>query len=175
MLTVSGLIVVVAGGAAMARGELFLGAGMYLLGNLFDSLDGELARKGSLQTAIGPFLDSICDHLGDFALFSGILWFYLQQEAHGAVMLIFFAMFGSIFNSHVRSRAGMIGMDTKRVGAFTRLERMIVILLGILINQVTLAFAILAFFTTISALQRILYVISPKNQKNPSGIPPLPG
>ncbi len=130
-----------------------------VLGGLLDVLDGELARLTNSQTAVGAFLDSICDHVGDLALYMGFLWRFFANNNHLGTILVFVAMFGSVFGSHVRSRAGMVGIDLKRVGWFTRLERVLVMILGAVFNQLILAFWVLAVMNNFSALQRIFYTL----------------
>jgi phosphatidylglycerophosphate synthase len=157
MLTVAGLGAVIVAGVFFAAGRLALGAGMVLLGGFLDSLDGELARLEGGPSPFGGFLDSICDHCGDFAMYLGLLWLYLQHNALSEIMLIFVALFASVFGSHVRARAGMAGIDTKTVGIFTRAERTLVLVAGLLLDKVVIALWILAIFNSFSALQRVIY------------------
>ena len=76
----------------------------------------------------------------------------------GFVFTILAGLFGSVVGSHIRSRAGMVGIDAKTIGVFTRFERTLVIAIGILINQLTIALWVLAILNNFSALQRIIYV-----------------
>ncbi len=165
MLTVAGLCAVIVAGIFFAFGRMIPGAGMLLLGGLLDSLDGELSRMTGTPSSFGRFLDSICDHCGDFAMYLGLLLFYLQNNATVEVVLLFVAAFGSVFGSHVRSRAGMIGIDTKTVGIFTRAERTLVLVIGILVGKINIALWILAIFNSLSALQRVIYAIRASHQR----------
>ncbi len=159
MLTIASLVIVIIAGILFAFSQTTLGAWMILLGGLLDSLDGELSRMTDADSRFGGFLDSICDHCGDFAMYLGLLWLYLQRGATVEVALIFVAMFASVFGSHVRSRAGMAGIDTKTIGVFTRAERTLVLVIGILIGKINIALWILAIFNSLSALQRVIYTI----------------
>ena len=49
------------------------------------------------------------------------------------------------------------------MGLFTRTERVIVLALGLLLNQVTVALAIIALFSFITVSQRLVYVWQKKN------------
>ncbi len=158
-LTVAGLLAEVAAGLLLAFNQLTWGLGALLLGQAFDTLDGELARLSHTASPLGGFLDSICDHYGDLAVYLGLLWYFLQQDARLQVVLILLSLFGSVFGSHVRSRAGMAGVDTKEVGIFTRFERTLVIAAGILLHQWTIALGVLAVLTNLSALQRVIYTL----------------
>src|SRR5207253_10193985 len=107
-------------------------------------------------TKLGAFLDSVCDHSGDFALSLGLLWLYLSNRASTEVVLIFVALFGSMLGSHARSRAGMAGIETKEVGLVTRFERILILSVGLFTPWTTIALWILAVLNPIAALQRII-------------------
>ncbi len=159
MLTVASLAVAILAGVFFAYGKTTLGAWVLLFAGFLDGIDGELARVTGVKSRFGEFLDSICDHCGDFAFYLGLLFPYLKRNALIEVILIFVALFASVFGSHVRSRAGMVGIDTKTIGIFTRCERIFILVIGILIGQETLALWVLAIFNSFSALQRIIYAI----------------
>ncbi len=156
-VSIAGLLAHIAAGLLFALNLAPWGLAGLLVGQVLDTLDGELARQCCQDLRFGGFLDSVCDHLGDLAVYLGLLWRILGLNNHTAIILVFVAMFGSVFGSHVRSRAGMAGIDTKRVGIFTRFERTLVLAIGILLNQLTIALWVLAVFNNFSALQRILH------------------
>jgi CDP-diacylglycerol---glycerol-3-phosphate 3-phosphatidyltransferase len=166
MLTVASLLVAVTAGILFAYDRSIPGAWILLFAGFLDGIDGELARIQNIKSPFGGFLDSICDHLGDFAVYMGLLLPSLRRNAWHEVVLIFIAMFASVFGSHVRSRAGMVGIDTKAVGIFTRCERIFILVIGILIGKETLAFWALAVFNSLSALQRTIYTIRASRKNN---------
>jgi CDP-diacylglycerol---glycerol-3-phosphate 3-phosphatidyltransferase len=159
MLTIGSLLLMLVSGFVFSQNHLFIGGVFLLLGGLLDGIDGELARMTNHATKFGAFLDSICDHLGDFALNLGLLWLYLGKRASTEVVLIVVALFGSVFGSLVRSRAAMVGIETKDVGLVTRFERILLLLLGVFTGWITIALWILAVLNNLAALQRILYVV----------------
>jgi len=163
-LTVVSLFVVVIAGILLALGKTVLGAGILLLGGFLDGIDGALAQITGVKSPLGGFLDSICDHCGDFAVYLGLLFRSLPSNSAVQIILIFIAMFASIFGSHVRSRAGMVGIDTKTVGVFTRAERILVLVICILAHQLTIALWILAIFNSFSALQRVVSTVHTTHQ-----------
>ena len=166
MLTVASLCVAIFAGVLFAFDQTVLGACIILLAGFFDSLDGELSRVSGTNSPFGGFLDSICDHCGDFAIYLGLLLLALQNSAVDQVIIIFIAAFASVFGSHVRSRAGMVGIDTKTIGLFTRAERNLVLIISILIGQLTIGLWMLAIFNSLSALQRIIYAIRASRQND---------
>jgi phosphatidylglycerophosphate synthase len=159
ILTIASLLVVILAGILFAFNETFLGAWILLFGGFLDGIDGEMARVTGIKSSFGAFLDSICDHCGDFAIYLGLLFLYLQSHATAEIILIFVALFASVFGSHVRSRAGMLGIDIKTIGIFTRCERIFLLVIGILIGKVTIALWGLALFNSFSALQRVIFTM----------------
>jgi phosphatidylglycerophosphate synthase len=155
-LTLLGLAAVAASGLLLGLEHWGWAAALLLLGQVFDSLDGELARARGQATPYGAFLDSVCDHYGDLAVYLGLLWHSLQVSSTADIVLITLALFGSVFGSHVRARASLLGVDTRWAGLFTRFERSLVLIVGILANQITVALAVLALLNNFSALQRIV-------------------
>ena len=158
-VTIAGLATAVVSGILLSQGHLGLGACLLLLGGLLDAVDGELARLLGRETPFGSFLDSISDHCGDFAVYLGLLWLFQNGETRTEVLLIFVASFGSVFGSQVRSRAKMVGIETKDIGPFTRCERILVLALGLFSGKVTAALWILAVINNFSAAQRLIYTV----------------
>jgi CDP-diacylglycerol--glycerol-3-phosphate 3-phosphatidyltransferase len=158
-LTLAGLVMIGLAGVAIGMGQHVLGALGLLLSGIFDSLDGELARQGHFQSPLGPFIDSVADHYGDLAVYMGMAWWALQRNEQTLVILVLLAMFGTLIGSHIRSRAGMIGVDTRWAGLFTRAERTIVWIVGLLTGWVLPALIILALASNFSALQRLVYTL----------------
>jgi len=159
MLTIASMLIIMLAGILLASGKSILGACVLMFGAFLDGIDGELARVSNVKSSFGAFLDSICDHCGDFALYLGLLIPYIQKNAFEEIILIFVAMFGSVFGSHVRSRAGMIAVDIKTIGFFTRFERILLLFICLLIGRVEIALWGLAIFNSFSALQRVMYTI----------------
>jgi CDP-diacylglycerol--glycerol-3-phosphate 3-phosphatidyltransferase len=159
-LTAAGLLAAIAAGA-LAAGSALPAAGIVLLvSGTLDALDGELARQRDEATAFGAFLDSVADHYGDLAIYLGIAWLMIAAGDTTLVMLTMIAMFGSVMGSHIRSRGGMMGLETKDVGLFTRAERIVVLVAGLLSGFVPAAMLVLAVANNVSALQRLAHLIA---------------
>ncbi len=158
MVTLASLALSVISGFTLSQGYLALGACLLLTGGLLDAIDGELARFLKCESQMGGFVDSVSDHCGDFSIYMGLLFFSMERGMTINILLIFIASFGSLFASHVRSRAAMAGVDTRDVGVFTRCERILALALGLLTMRVTIALAVLAIFNNFSAAQRLIYV-----------------
>src|SRR4029450_1973165 len=86
LLTVIG--VAINGGSRLLSGSrLFFWAGIILIvANLFDMLDGQVARLSGRVTRFGGFLDSSLDRLSDMVVFVGLMVFYARDtEFHSTL------------------------------------------------------------------------------------------
>ncbi len=123
----------------------------------FDALDGALARESGRNTPFGAFLDSTLDRISEVLLFLGLLAraFATQDPALGLGSLI--ALSGSLLVSYTRARSEGIGRDT-RAGIFGRLERMLVLVAGLALNQPAATVALVALGAWVTVAQRVLDV-----------------
>lgn len=146
--------------------EHFLWAGfLVLFSGLFDLLDGALARLTNQTTSFGALLDSVVDRFSEALLFLGFLVLYLREPSELGVVLVFLALIGSFLVSYIRARAEGIGIQC-HVGWFTRAERVVVLVLGLLLNQVLIALAILVILTFVTVGQRLVYVWRKSKRKD---------
>jgi phosphatidylglycerophosphate synthase len=67
-VVLAGLAAGLAAAVEIARGELYVAAGLVLLKTLLDGADGALARAADRVTAFGRYLDSDCDLVVNAAL-----------------------------------------------------------------------------------------------------------
>jgi len=143
---------------AIVIGYFLLGGVLVLVSGLFDLLDGALARFTKQSTKFGAILDSTIDRISEAAIFCGLLIWYLPKEgATLEIVAIFAALIGSFLVSYIRARAEGLGLEC-RVGLFTRAERVIVLAVGLLVNQVFIALWVLVVFVYITVAQRLLYL-----------------
>ncbi len=153
-VTVLGFVLNAIGGVMLSMGRFGLAAVLITLGGTLDGLDGLIARAAGKVSPFGAFLDSVLDRWSETVAFLGLLIWYLQAGKSAEVILIYVALASSLLVSYTRARAEGIGAQCKG-GAFTRLERVIVFVAGLILNQMTIALWILAIFATLTALQRI--------------------
>src|ERR1043166_9131646 len=76
-ITTVGTLVVISSGLAFGTGAVRLGGVLLLLSGLFDILDGQGARHGGKTTTFGAFYDSTLDRIGEGAVFSGLIFYFL--------------------------------------------------------------------------------------------------
>jgi CDP-diacylglycerol--glycerol-3-phosphate 3-phosphatidyltransferase len=142
----------------IATGHFLLGGVLVLVAGLVDLLDGALARLTEQATRFGAILDSVVDRISEAAILCGLLiWYIPQEEAGLGIVLIFVVLIGSFLVSYIRARAEGLGWQCQ-VGLFTRAERVIVLAIGLLVNQIFIALCVLAVFVFITIVQRLVYL-----------------
>lgn len=159
-ITIAGLIVVFIGTMAIATGQLQLGGIILLCGLPLDALDGAVARAMNRKDVFGAVLDSTLDRYADGFIFAGLSYHFAVHDRFDLLVLSLAAGMGSFLVSYVRARAEGVGLSVK-VGWFSRLERVTVILLMLLIpiaGVLELGVFILAIGSNISGMQRLWYV-----------------
>ena len=142
----------------IATGHFIIGGVLVLVAGLFDLLDGALARFTKQTTKFGAILDSVADRISEAAIFCGLLvWYIPQQTTSLEIVLIFVVLIGSFLVSYIRARAEGLGWQCQ-VGLFTRAERVIVLAIGLLINQIFIVLCVLVVFVFFTVVQRLVYL-----------------
>lgn len=142
---------------ALAKGHLRAGGALLALASLFDALDGSVAREMGWTTTFGGFLDSVVDRFSEGTVLFGLMIYYLQAGATLEPALIYVAVFGSLMVSYTRARAEGLDIQCKE-GLFTRFERVILLVVGLLAAQARLVLWALAILTVFTSLQRVYHV-----------------
>ena len=156
-LTILGYLVHLPVMYVLATGRLQLGGVLVALAGLVDTLDGALARETGQDSQFGAFLDSVSDRYSEGTVLFGLFLWYLGTGARLELALIFIALLGSIMVSYARARAEALGFGC-RVGLLTRLERVILIAVGLVVQRVQLMLWAMAIFTNVTAIHRIYHV-----------------
>jgi CDP-diacylglycerol--glycerol-3-phosphate 3-phosphatidyltransferase len=156
-LTLINLALNIGAAYVIAMGHFIIGGVLVLVSGLFDLLDGALARFTKKTTKFGAILDSTVDRISEAAILCGLLIWYIPQGASLKMVLIFAVLIGSFLVSYIRARAEGLGWQCQ-VGLFTRAERVIVLAIGLLINQIFIALCVLVVFVFITVVQRLVYL-----------------
>src|SRR5881396_503969 len=77
-ITTVGTVVVIVSGVAFGVGAIRWGGLLLLLSGILDLLDGQVARQGGKITTFGAFYDSTLDRIGEGAVFSGLIFYFLS-------------------------------------------------------------------------------------------------
>ena len=153
-VTVLGLLGSIGAGVLVALGyPLWAGVILLLMAPL-DAVDGTMARLSGKSSKFGAFLDSFIDRYDELFVYAGILYWYTTQNDLLGVMLCFAAASGAVMVSYARARAEALGFEAK-VGVMTRVERAIVMIVGLLFGIVPIALGIIAVLAHLTALLRL--------------------
>ena len=159
MVSIIGLIAYGASGLALGMGHPAVAGWLLAVFGPLDAVDGMLAREQGQVSPFGAFLDSTVDRYAEFFLFLGLMT-YLILHGQGGLLeaaLVLSAMTGSLLVSYTRARAEALGFNCK-VGVLTRFERLFLLAVGLIFGWIYPILVILAVFTHITALQRIIHV-----------------
>ncbi len=134
VLTVIGVMIAVACGLLFGIGEFFWAGIVLIIANIFDMLDGNVARLTGNVTRFGGFLDSSLDRISDMIAFIGIMVFYASNTPQRSVTNVFLAglgMMSSVMVSYTAARADSLGVKAN-VGFLQRPERIVLLIIGAL-------------------------------------------
>lgn len=136
----------------------------------FDQLDGVVARLQG-PTKFGGFLDSTLDRIGDFFLFTGVIFGGYTNLEIGIIVLT-----GAFLTSYTRAKIEALGSENLYgIGILERTDRVPILFIGSIlqiwfITALWWTMVLLAIGTTITVLQRIIHAyrnFSSKGNKQP--------
>ncbi len=160
-ITWFGFLLAAGATALIITGHIFAAGLLVLISGFFDILDGALARHTNQTTHFGAILDSTLDRLMEAILLLGILVLFAREQSIVGILLTGIALVSSLLVSYVKARAEGLGIECQ-TGLFTRTERVIVLALGLLLNQIDnallIAIAIIVVFSLFTVVQRLLHV-----------------
>lgn len=134
VLTAVGVTINIACGVLFGLGEFFYAGIVLIVANLFDMLDGNVARLTGNVTRFGGFLDSSLDRLSDMVSFFGIMMFYAGNTPQHSILNVFLAgvgMIASVMVSYTTARSEALGVKAN-VGFLQRPERIVLLIIGAL-------------------------------------------
>jgi CDP-diacylglycerol--glycerol-3-phosphate 3-phosphatidyltransferase len=134
ILTVIGVSLNVGCGLLFGLGHFFWAGIALIVANLFDMLDGQVARLSGRVTRFGGFLDSSLDRLSDMVVFVGLMVFYARATPSHSTLNVFLAgagLMGSVMVSYASARAESL-IPKCDVGFLRRPERVVLFIIGAL-------------------------------------------
>jgi CDP-diacylglycerol--glycerol-3-phosphate 3-phosphatidyltransferase len=134
VLTVIGVMINIGCGVLFGFGEFFWAGIILIIANLFDMLDGNVARLSGRVTKFGGFLDSSLDRVSDMVVFLGIIAFYASNRPQHSLLntvLAGVAMMFSVMVSYTTARSEGMGVKAN-VGFLQRPERVVLLIIGAL-------------------------------------------
>lgn len=157
LITWLGFILILPAVFLITKGYFLPSAFIIIFASLFDMLDGALARKMNKKTKFGGFLDSTIDRFSEGVLYLGILIYYSGTSNVNGIILSYLTLFFSFLVSYIRARASGLKIDCE-IGIFTRPERLITLIIGLLISRVFEAMVLIAAASFITVIQRMWIV-----------------
>ena len=134
ILTVIGVALNVGCGVLFGMGWFFSAGVALVVANLFDMLDGQVARLSGRVTRFGGFLDSSLDRLSYMVVFVGLMVFYARDLPFHSTLNVFLAgagLMGSVMVSYASARAESL-IPKCDVGFLRRPERVVLFIIGAL-------------------------------------------
>jgi len=154
VITVIGFVLMIGVAVVLAMGYFVLAGILITAVAIFDAVDGTLARMMGRTSRFGAVLDSTLDRFSDAVIFLGLFIYFVGQNQPLELILIYATVVGSLMVSYARARAEGIGVPLKD-GLFTRFERVFILVVGLIFNQLTAALWLLAIFSNLTAVQRM--------------------
>lgn len=160
-LTWFGFLLAIVAAVLISLEYLLIAGIVLLIAGFFDLLDGALARHTNRASRFGAILDSTLDRLSEGALLLGILVFYAGEPSTLGILLAGIALLGSLLVSYIKARGEALGLECQ-AGFFTRPERVVVLVLGLLLSHFSyaliIALAIIVLLSFITVGQRLIYL-----------------
>ncbi len=156
VLTLIGVLVNFAAAWALAFGRFILAGFLMIVANIFDFIDGKVARELQMESAFGGFWDSVMDRFSDISLFIGLIYLYSTLGRTDYVMISALAMMFAILTSYTRARAESL-VDKCKVGFMERPERIVLFMIGAFTNRMAAALWVIGLLSMASVFDRIFY------------------
>jgi CDP-diacylglycerol--glycerol-3-phosphate 3-phosphatidyltransferase len=155
ILTFVGVLINAWAAYKLARGH-FIGAGFIMIvANIFDFIDGKVARELGEVSKFGGFWDSVLDRFSDIALFIGLIYLYAHMGRTDYVMVASFAMMFALMTSYTRARAESL-IDKCKVGFMERPERIVLLMIGAFTNRMAGVLWVILVLSIFTVADRVL-------------------
>jgi CDP-diacylglycerol--glycerol-3-phosphate 3-phosphatidyltransferase len=156
-VTYIGLVLTIGVAVLAALGEIRWAGVAYIVAALGDALDGTLARVSGKGSRFGAFLDSNIDRFEESIVFLGLGIYYALEGGQWEIPLLLVVTVGSLMVSYSRARAEALGVECK-VGFMTRVPRVVIMIAGMILDQVFITLIILALTTLFTSFHRMYHV-----------------
>ncbi len=156
ILTATGVCINVAAAWALGLSYFRLAGLIIIAANIFDFIDGKVARELHEETAFGGFFDSVMDRFSDISLFVGLIYLYAERGRTDYVIVTSLAMMFSIMTSYTRARAESLIKKCK-VGFMERPERIVLFMIGAFTNRMAAVMWVILVLSIFTVADRIYY------------------
>lgn len=164
LLTCIGVLINVMGGVLLGLGGvrhdpinwMHIAASLVILfANLFDMLDGTVARMAGKVSKFGAFSDSVVDRYSDMALFAGTITYFALRGDIIFVVISALALIGALMTSYTRARAESLLPGKYNSGYMERPERIVTIIVTSLFNRLYMGMIFIAVLANLATFHRM--------------------
>ncbi len=164
LLTFTGVVINLIGGFLLGLGGYInnpinwmhrLAGLVILLANIFDMLDGTVARMSGEVTKFGAFSDSVMDRYSDMALFVGAITYFALRHDSLFIIISSLALIGAVMTSYSRARAESLLPGKYNSGYMERPERIVILVATCLVNRLYMGMIFIALFANLATFHRI--------------------
>jgi CDP-diacylglycerol---glycerol-3-phosphate 3-phosphatidyltransferase len=155
-LTFIGVLINIAAAWSLALGRFVLAGFVMILANIFDFIDGKVARERNIETEFGGFWDSVMDRFSDISLFIGLIFLYSTLHRTDYVMITALAMMFAVLTSYTRARAESLVAKCK-VGFMERPERIVLFMIGAFTNRMAGVLWVILVLSILTVADRIYF------------------
>ncbi len=156
ILTLVGVLTNVAAAWQLAIGHFVPAGWIMVLANIFDFIDGKVARELELETDFGGFWDSVMDRFSDISLFIGLIYLYSERGRTDYVIITALTMMFAIMTSYTRARAESV-IPKCKVGFMERPERIVLFMIGAFTNRMAAVLWVIGVLSIVTVADRVFY------------------
>jgi CDP-diacylglycerol--glycerol-3-phosphate 3-phosphatidyltransferase len=156
VLTLTGVIGNVAAAWALALGRFGTAGILMVIANIFDFIDGKVAKELKMESKFGGFWDSVMDRFSDLSLFIGLIVLYARLDSAQYIIITALATMFSVMTSYTRARAESL-IDKCKVGFMERPERIVLFMIGAFTNRMAAVLWVILVLSIITVADRIYY------------------
>ncbi|MBE3134270.1 MAG: CDP-alcohol phosphatidyltransferase family protein [Acidobacteria bacterium] len=155
-LTLFGVLINVVAAYLLGNAQFRWAGVVMIVANIFDFIDGKVARERGLETPFGGFWDSVMDRFSDITLFIGLIYLYAHMLRVDYVIVCALAMMFSVMTSYTRARAESI-IEKCKVGFMERPERIVLFMIGAFTNRMAAALWVILVLSIVTVADRIYF------------------
>ena len=156
ILTFTGVIVNILAAWALALDHFLTAGVLMVVANIFDFIDGKVAKDLRMESKFGGFWDSVMDRFSDFSLFIGLIVLYARRESPEYIIITAVATTFSVMTSYTRARAESL-IDKCKVGFMERPERIVLFMIGAFTNRMAAVLWVILVLSIFTVVDRIYY------------------
>ena len=156
VLTFVGVVINITAAVLLGVGAFRTAGVTMVVANIFDFIDGKVARARNRETPFGAFWDSVMDRFSDITLFIGLVHLYAERGRTDYVIITALAMMFAVMTSYTRARAESI-IEKCKVGFMERPERIVLFMIGAFTNRMAAVLWVILVLSIVTVADRIYY------------------